>query len=163
MDHHLQEVAGRNHLDLAAVGSRHHRNRMRQVAGNPAVAAGSLDHLEEVHLAAVGFLAVSDYSLDIAARLTWHPVLGDSPWRKSVLGRSGGNGTSGNICGTRSSTLAKLGHEGRVLGIELGLLVLSHIGVSSTSTISSHVSGWIISEGREEGNETTHLHHKDDK
>jgi len=64
MDHYLQEVVGRNHLDLAVVGSRHHRSRMRQVAGSPAEAADSLDHLEEVHLAAVGFLHVSSYSLE---------------------------------------------------------------------------------------------------
>jgi hypothetical protein len=142
MDHHLQEVVGRNHLDLVVVGSRHHhRNRMRRVAGNPAEAAGSLDRLEEVHLAVVGFLLVSSRSLGRNRQLTWHPVLGDSPWRESVLGRSGGNSTSGDICCTGSSTLAKLSHESRVFGIELSLLVLGHIGVSSTSTISSHVSG----------------------
>jgi hypothetical protein len=65
MDHHRQEVVGRNHLDLVVVGSRHHhRNHMRRVAGNPAEAAGSLDRLEEVHLAVVGFLHVSCRSFD---------------------------------------------------------------------------------------------------
>jgi hypothetical protein len=65
MGHHPQEVVGRNHLDLAVAGNRHHhRNRMRRVAGNPAEAAGSLDRLEEVHLAVVGFLHVSCRSLD---------------------------------------------------------------------------------------------------
>jgi len=64
MDHHRQEVVGHNHLDLAVVGIRRHRNRMRRAAGNPAEAADSLDHLEEVHLAAVGFLHVRCYMFD---------------------------------------------------------------------------------------------------
>lgn len=62
IDHHPLEVVGRNHrVDLVVVGNRRHRSRMRQVAGNPAEAAGSLDP-GAVHLAVVGFLQISSDS-----------------------------------------------------------------------------------------------------
>lgn len=81
-----------------------------------------------------------------------------------MLSRCTSNGTCGNIGTTRCSTLAKFGHECRVFGIELVLLVGLHVGVASSSTVSSHVSSYLISHGANDlERNLTHLHHKVDK
>lgn len=75
------------------------------------------------------------------SELTADPVFWDPPGWYTLLGGWSSDGTSRNIGATWSATLAKLGHKRRVFRIELVLLVGLHVGISSSSTISSHVPG----------------------
>jgi hypothetical protein len=66
------------------------------------------------------------------------PVFRNSPGRNSRLTRCT---RSRHTIPGLTGVLAELGHERGVLRVEGGGFVLGQVGISSSSTVSSHVSG----------------------